>query len=246
MVKSTIQINENMDISQYKKVIAFLKRQNDTYQPKKSKVLTMDHVTKFLIEAADDTFLLMKVVLIFGLNCACRRVELCSLTVDYIEDTGNILVVTLYDTKTKKKCVFTVGSECNGYEIYHKYLRLRPKTVKHNRFFLFYHHGKCKVQPVGIHSFAKMPQKIAEYLKLPDAASYTEYCLRRTSATLLADSGVDIQVLKRRGGWSSNSVAEGYVEERIANKMRTSKGIFSEGPSKAPLGHSEVMLNKNN
>ncbi|CAH1366083.1 unnamed protein product [Tenebrio molitor] len=88
----------------------------------------MDHVTKFLNEAADDTFLLMKVVLIFGLNCACRRVELCSLTVDYIEETGNILVVTLYDTKTKKKCVFTVGSECNGYEIYHKYLRLRPKT----------------------------------------------------------------------------------------------------------------------
>jgi hypothetical protein len=83
-----------------------------------------------------------------------------------------------------------------------------------------------------------MPQKIAEYLKLPDAASYTGYCLRRTSATLLAD--------KRRGGWSSNSVAEGYVEERIANKMRTSKRIFSEGPSKAPLGHSEVMLNKNN
>jgi predicted nucleotide-binding protein (sugar kinase/HSP70/actin superfamily) len=74
----------------------------------------MDYVTTFLNKAPNDTFLLIKVVLIFGLNGACRRVELCSLTVDYLEDTGNILVVTLHDTKIKKKRVFTVGSECNG------------------------------------------------------------------------------------------------------------------------------------
>jgi hypothetical protein len=32
----------------------------------------------------------------------------------------------------------------------------------------------------------------------------------------------------------------------VCNKMRTSKRIFSEAPSKATLGHSEVMLRKNN
>jgi site-specific recombinase XerD len=85
-----------------------------TYQSKKSKVLTVDNVTTFPNKAPDDTFLLIKVVLIFGLNGACRRVELCSLTVHYVEDTGNILAVTLHDTKTKKKRVLIVGSECNG------------------------------------------------------------------------------------------------------------------------------------
>ena len=66
----------------------------------------------------------MKVVLIFGLN------------------TGKMLVITLHDTKTKKRHVFTVGSECNGYEIYHKYLRLRSKQVKHTiDFFIYYNHG---------------------------------------------------------------------------------------------------------
>lgn len=168
MLKSTIQINENIDISQYKKLLAFLKRQNDTYEAKKSKVLTMENVTMFLKEAPDDKFLLMKVVLIFGLNGACRRAELCSLTVKDIEDTGKILVITLHDTKTKKRRVFTVGSECNGYEIYHKYLRLRPKqVVKHNRFFIYYNHGKCTIQPVGINSFAKIPQKSCRILKTP-------------------------------------------------------------------------------
>ncbi|KAJ8912753.1 hypothetical protein NQ315_016709 [Exocentrus adspersus] len=207
MLKSTLQINENMDISQYKKLVILLKRQNDTYEAKKSKVLTMENVTIFLKEAPDDKFLLMKVVLIFGLNGACRRAELYSLTVKDIEDTG---------------------SECNGYEIYHKYLRLRPKHVKHNRFFIYYNHGKCTVQPVGMNSFAKIPQKVAEHLKLPDASSYTGHCLRRTSATFLADNGADIQTLKRHRGWQSTSVAEGYIEESIGNKLKISKSIFHQ------------------
>lgn len=91
MVKSTLQINENVDISTYKKLIAFLKRQNDYYEPKKSKVLTMENVLTFLNMAPDDTFLLVKVVLIFGLNGACRRAELCSLKAKDIEDTGGRL-----------------------------------------------------------------------------------------------------------------------------------------------------------
>lgn len=246
MLKSTIQINENMDISQYKKLLAFLKRQNDTYEAKKSQVLTMENVTMFLKEAPDDKFLLMKVVLIFGLNGACRRAELCSLTVKDIEDTGKILVITLHDTKTKKKRVFTVGSECNGYEIYHKYLRLRPKQVKHNRFFIYYNHGKCTIQPVGINSFAKIPQRVAEYLKLPDAYSYTGHCLRRTSATFLADSGADIQTLKRHGGWRSTSVAEGYIEESIGNKLKISKSIFHQQELVAPQDHSGIQIENHN
>lgn len=76
MIKSTLQINENVDISKYNKLIAFLKRQNDEYEPKKSKILTMENVKKFLNEAPDEDFLLMKVVLIFGINGACRRGEL--------------------------------------------------------------------------------------------------------------------------------------------------------------------------
>lgn len=84
------------------------------------------------------------------------------------------------------------------------------------------------MQPIGINTIAKIPQKIAEYLKLPDSKPYTGHCLRRTSATLLADSGADILQLKRHGGWRSNAVAEAYVDDSINNKIKTSKDIFKE------------------
>lgn len=231
MVKSTVQINDNVDISKYAKLIAFLKRQNDGYEAKKSTILTMDNIIKFFSDAPDDTFLLIKVALIFALNGACRRGELYKLNIEDIEDTGSILVITLHDTKTKKKRIFTVTSERNGIdgiELYRKYFSMRPKHVNHRKFFIYYKNGKCTVQPVGINSFANMPRKIAEYLQLPNSSSYTGHCLRRTSATLLADSGADIQMLKRHGGWRSSTVAEGYVEDSITNKVKTSKRIFNQ------------------
>ncbi|KAF2885437.1 hypothetical protein ILUMI_20717 [Ignelater luminosus] len=101
----------------------------------------------------------MKVVLISGLNGACRRAELCSLKVDEIQDNGSMLIVTLKDRKTKKKRIFTVNSDCNGYELYKKYARLRPANVKHGRLFLYYKDNKCTSQTVEINSFAKIPHK---------------------------------------------------------------------------------------
>jgi len=244
MVKSMLQVNENVDISKYRKLQAYLKRKNDGYEAKKSNILTMDEVVRFLSEAPDDNFLLMKVALIIGINGACRREELRTLTVDDIEDTGNILVVTLHDTKTKKKRIFTVTSkfdDINAIALYRKYLNLRPKHVDHRRFFVFYKNGKCSVQSVGIHSFASIPRKIAEYLKLSNASSYTGHCLRRTSATLLADSGADIQMLKRHGGWRSTNVAEGYVEESIANKIKTSNRISKSEQQSTSASSDEVL-----
>lgn len=63
-----------------------------------------------------------------------------------------------------------------------------------------------------------MPKEIAKFLGLPEADSYTGHSFRRTSATLLANSGADILTLKRHGGWRSNNVAESYIEDSIQNK----------------------------
>lgn len=61
---------------------------------------------------------------------------------------------------------------------------------------------------------------------------YTGHCYRRTSASLLADSGADILTLKRHGGWKSSTVAEGYVEDSITNKIKISKCILTGESSK--------------
>lgn len=72
----------------------------------------------------------------------------------------------------------------------------------------------------GKNIFGTFPQQIATLLKLENAVSYTKHCFIRTSASILADSGAAIDVLKRHGGWRSSSVAkEYYVNSSIKNKI---------------------------
>jgi hypothetical protein len=96
-------------------------------------------------------------------------------------------------------------------EIFRTYFSLRPSPIEITRFFLGFRNGKCTRQAVGINTIGGVPKKIADFLNLPNSSNYTGHCFRRTSATLLADAGADITVLKRHGGWRSNTVAEGYI-----------------------------------
>jgi hypothetical protein len=44
----------------------------------------------------------------------------------------------------------------------------------------------------------------------------------------LADAGADITVLKRHGGWRSNTVAEGYIVDSVQNKLEVSSKILGK------------------
>lgn len=72
---------------------------------------------------------------------------------------------------------------------YRKYVALRPSNSSSRRFFIQYHAGKCSNQVVGLHSIAKVPFLIAQYLELPDPSSYTGHCFRRSPASLLGGTG---------------------------------------------------------
>lgn len=61
MLRTEISIKQNVDIKKYVHLIAFLKRQSEGYKPKKSKVLTKQEITNFLLDAGDERFLCMKV-----------------------------------------------------------------------------------------------------------------------------------------------------------------------------------------
>lgn len=63
MLKTTINIKHNINIGEYAKVRAYLKRKNEGYAPKKSRVLEKEQIAKFIKEAPDDIFLLTKVSL---------------------------------------------------------------------------------------------------------------------------------------------------------------------------------------
>lgn len=61
MLKSTINLNDGINISHYAKLQTFLKRQSTGFMSKKSQVLTAEDTEKFIREAPDDRYLATKV-----------------------------------------------------------------------------------------------------------------------------------------------------------------------------------------
>lgn len=61
MLKSTLKLKNNIDISKFNNLIKFIKSQQEGYTPKKSKVLEKHHVEKFISDAPDNIFLMTKV-----------------------------------------------------------------------------------------------------------------------------------------------------------------------------------------
>ena len=163
-------------------------------------------------------------VLIFGIAGACRREELWKISLHDIADLGSKLLVTIPDNKTKKPRSFVVNEMYM--EIYRKYCSFRPKNYDNTRFFFKFNNGKAYKQVVGIHQFGKMPQLVAKFLNLPNHVEYTGHCFRRSSATILVDSGADLTTLKRHEAWKSSSVAEGYIEDSINNKIEVANLIL--------------------
>ncbi|KAJ8983861.1 hypothetical protein NQ317_007951, partial [Molorchus minor] len=206
MVKSCLIIYDNIDISKFPKLIAFLKRTGDGYQAKKSKILTKSEIDRFLSSWINS-----------GDCRACPTDVLVNLTVNDIEDVGFSLIVKIPNTKKKIPRIFVVTDVGNMLKLFRKYLSLRPPHVKHKRLFF------CTTKqenPVGKNTMGKIPSVVASYLKLPEVACYTGHCLRRSSATLLADAGVDFTTIKR------HAVAEGYVENSIENKTKIANQVL--------------------
>ncbi|CAH1126098.1 unnamed protein product [Ceutorhynchus assimilis] len=185
MLKTTLNLNDNVDISRYLKLRAFLKKKSLGYQAKKSRVLEMEHIEKFLLEAPDDDFLSTKVALVFGVAGACGRQELVRLKVTDIVDMNDKLLITLPATRGERTRSFLITKHL---DFYRKYTAARPPDMDSPRFFFKYAGGRSYRQVIGIHKFGKMPQVIAKFLKLPNAIEYTGHCLRRTSGALLANS----------------------------------------------------------
>ncbi|RVE41434.1 hypothetical protein evm_013916 [Chilo suppressalis] len=240
MLKLTIKMKKDVHIDTYHKLVAFLKRASSGYKPKKSKVFTASEIAKFINEAPDSVYLAAKVVLIIGITGACRTNELTLLNVNnvskYSHNSDELLLINVLNTKTKKDRNFVIRKEYVN--IVQKYQALRPSNTPIERFFLQYRNGKCIRQPMGQNKIGSIPREIATFLGLLEPPLYTGHCFRRTSATLLAESGADLLSLKRHGGWKSNSVVEGYIEDSIQSKSKICNSIVEAITLKEPLSDS--------
>ncbi|XP_034939162.1 uncharacterized protein [Chelonus insularis] len=189
MLKNTINSHHNINIGVYTKLLSYLKVRSIGFSSQKSQVLKSEQIKKFLAEAPDEIYLAMKVALIFGVSGACKRDELCYLTVDNIEDKDSVLLVRIPSRRNNRRRSFFVEKKC--YEIVKKYMSLRPKDVKTPRFFLKYSNGRCYQQVIGVNTFSTMPKKIAKFLKLPNPEAFTGHCFKHSRVVLDDDEDDD-------------------------------------------------------
>ncbi|KAJ6648049.1 hypothetical protein Bhyg_03274 [Pseudolycoriella hygida] len=108
MLKKTFILKNNVDLSNYKLLVAFLSAQLDGYIPKKSDVFSAKQIQEFMVSAPNIRYLGMKAVAAFGVLGACRGDELTHLTTSQVKDDGNEIVVKLPDTKTKTQRMYQV------------------------------------------------------------------------------------------------------------------------------------------
>ncbi|KAJ8970565.1 hypothetical protein NQ317_019070 [Molorchus minor] len=200
MLRAVLNFRHNVDISNYAKLKAFLKRKNVGYQAKKSKYLPQ------------------KVALIIGISGACRCDELLKMKISDLDILENRIIIVIPVTKTYSSRTFVI-TKSEWINIIKQYCDLR-NNIDSDRFFLQIRFGKITRQPFGHNAIGSFPKKIATYLKLENVNRFTGHCFRRTSATLLANTGGDILQLKKLGGWKSNTVAEGYVENSLHGQIK--------------------------
>ncbi|KAJ8914783.1 hypothetical protein NQ315_014524 [Exocentrus adspersus] len=143
MLKTMLNVKRNIDVSKFYKLSAFLKG---------------------------------KVALIFGVAGACRGKELHELTISDVTDMDHALLVNVRNTKNNVDRNFIINnSNKNGIdliEVCRKYMALRKPETTHSRFFVRYEKSQCTVQAIGKNTFGKIPQKVAEYLNLPNSTLY--------------------------------------------------------------------------
>lgn len=154
-----------------------------------------------------------------------RRDELVKMSnFKYIDNSVHMYVhIRVKETKNKivREFVLAAGDKCgvNLIDMFRKYVALRPVGAPPNRLFIFYGGGKCRKQPIGMHT-------IGTYLNLENVKDYTGRCFRCSSVSFLADTGANKTVIKQHGGWKSDRTASGYITNSLNNKRNIADQIM--------------------
>ena len=220
-------MKKGIDIKGFARLQAFLKGNSSGHLPKKAATFTRLEIERFLRDAVDDSWLHIKVAACVSVFGACRKSELLALAPSDLTDLGAHVVINIRQSKTDPRSFMLVGNpdpKVDAVLLLRKYLSLRQQNAP-NRLLIGFRNGKCTNQPIGINTLATYACKIAEFLELKDQKTFTSHAFRRSAATWVADSGVDIVNLKRFGGWRSDTVAQGYVANSVSVKQKLAVAV---------------------
>ena len=95
-----------------------------------------------------------------------------------------------------------------------------------DRTFTRYENGRLFNVAIGKNVLALVPQKVALFLNLENASSFTGHSIRRTSASVGAENGITALQLKELGGWKSDTVAASYIESSTRHRAEIASGLL--------------------
>ena len=220
---------------------------NSKNNPVKSDVLTIRQVNDFVSDSNES--LVIKVAVLIGVYGGLRVSELVSLDFGDFEKLENKFNITVQFSKTDqsgKGFVFIINAVPDAplcpYKVIESYYNLFEN--KTGRFFRkIDKNGKPTMLPIGVNKMGTFPKIVAKFLQLD--GHYTGHCFRRSSATILADSGVSVLQLQRHGRWSSSTIAESYVDNSEKSKVQISDMISGTNLSMVSNSIPSVNLSGN-
>jgi integrase len=250
---------------------SYLKQWTKEDDVKKSQVFTGEQLAYFWKNAPDDVeWLPIKVASALGIFGFERRSEIIETeTSDLSFNPDGVLVKGLRrkkrnGPKNQETSFFITHPDARA--AMQKYYTLIPeKTRKESNIRLLCYLIKSPSktgafeQPlrwtnrhIGINAVGKMPSKIAAWLKekephhfdMKEPKEYTGHCFRRTAATLFVEGGGSKPMLKIAGGWSSDSVCEGYVAESSVTRRNISNTLAIPGNNENDVALPEAPSNK--
>jgi len=233
----------------------FLKAIEKDSTRKQSLILSKEELFTFFNTAPNDgKNLVRKAIAVVGYFGGLRCSEMLNLDFnDVTIDSENITIFIRFsktDPNGQKKFYFTIPKTVSDgcpYKIVQDYITAVCKRT--GRFFQNFNFKSKQFvgQPMGRNTLSAVPKYIAAFLGLENAEKYTGHCLRRSSATALADSGATTVAMKRQFRWKSETVAQSYVGQSkifktdVANSLGLSVGV-SKCTSNSTSGEKVVNI----
>ena len=209
---------------------------------KQSSIFTSGEMNRFVSEESDDTYhLVRQCYAAVGYTGGLRAVEAHGLKYGNVVDLSDSHDGELIFKVTFRRGKVRGAEEKNDFYIMGEYAtavkQCRDSLAAFNKvprdsepFFLTGVSGLgWRKSVVGIHTLYAIPKYQADHLKLPNAATYTGHCYRRSAAQYLVDSGLSTEGMKRNFGWKSESMVNRYTA-RSSRAQREVSSLFVRQP----------------
>ena len=194
------------------------------YKPNRAKILTYSQIEKVLREMKNEeedlNFKVIICLMFFGLLRGCEVLAITRDEVEIDEETREVNVTYKKSTKTRVSGFSYIIPPQFAY-IFEKYFTEWDGNDDSDNLVKNYApstHKKRRTN-TGWRSMTKMLRRIEEILGLKKG-SLTTHCLRRSAATCLANGGASLIQLKRAGRWTSDKVAQEYIEHCVPEKRK--------------------------